>query len=434
MNEQQAINWIHDQLKFGIKPGLKRVEWLLENLDHPENQLKLLHVAGTNGKGSTVSYMRNILEMHGFTVGTFTSPYIEIFNERISINGQPISGSQLVKYVELLQPLSDRLGNTELGRPTEFELITVIALKFFYDSAVDYAIFEVGLGGRLDSTNVINPILSLITMIGYDHTDILGDTLEEISYEKAGIIKSEAPVITNVLENEAFQVIKEQAASKRSPLYRLHEDYHYSWVASRKQGEIFTFVTSDLQIDNIKLSMSGKHQIENATIAIYSIKKISEIEGFSLSIEKIIEGIEKTKWIGRFEIIHTNPTIILDGAHNLEAICTLVNTIEQRYSNEDVHILLSILKNKPIIPMLQTLQENFENITIATFNFFRSYRYKELLPYADNYGIIVSENWKQTIQNFIDSGKTDRVLIITGSLYFISEVRDFLTRTNSETN
>ncbi|WP_054753449.1 bifunctional folylpolyglutamate synthase/dihydrofolate synthase [Piscibacillus salipiscarius] len=208
MNEKEAINWIREQLKFGMKPGLHRVKLLLDKLNHPEKDLKIIHIAGTNGKGSTLSYLKQMLQHHDYTVGTFSSPYIELFNERMSINGTPIPGDQLVYYVEKLKPLCEEVGHTQFGKPTEFEIITCIALQYFKDQRVDYAIFEAGLGGRLDSTNVVSPLLSIITMIGYDHMDILGNSIEEIASEKAGIIKSNIPIVTNEVRQEAYHVIE----------------------------------------------------------------------------------------------------------------------------------------------------------------------------------------------------------------------------------
>ncbi|RPF55468.1 bifunctional folylpolyglutamate synthase/dihydrofolate synthase [Aquisalibacillus elongatus] len=429
MNEQEAIQWIHDQIKFGIKPGLERVEWLLDRLNNPQKELKLIHVAGTNGKGSTVTFLRNIMQEHHFTVGTFTSPYIEVFNERISINGAPIDSDKLVHYVSVIKPLCEELADTtHLGRATEFEIITVIALKYFQDENVDYTIMEVGLGGRLDSTNIINPLLSIITMIGYDHMDILGDTLGKIAYEKAGIIKANTPVITNEIKKEAYEVICQKAISENCSIDHLHEDYEYEWRSSFERGEIFSYQDESLEISSIKLNMVGKHQVENATLSIKSFKKLSEIEGFSISIEKISKGIENSKWVGRFEMVQREPTIIMDGAHNPEALRELIDSLRKRYDDQDVKILMSVVKNKSIKLMVKTLNQYYDDITLTTFDFFKSYSKKELLQKFDIYDIIVSENWKSILDDFIRERDLSKVLVVTGSLYFVSEVREYLIR------
>src|SRR5690606_15259339 len=206
--------------------GLSRMEWMMERLGHPENKIKAIHVAGTNGKGSTVSYLRNILQEAGYKVGTFTSPYIEAFNERISVNGKPISNDEIVSLLQVIKPLAEELEETELGGPTEFEVITAMALYHFGQASdIDFVIMEVGLGGRLDSTNVITPLISVITSIGFDHMNILGDTIEEIAAEKAGIIKRYVPVITAVDQQKAIEVISKKAKEEKSPFYQLGTDF-----------------------------------------------------------------------------------------------------------------------------------------------------------------------------------------------------------------
>ncbi|MGM8214251.1 bifunctional folylpolyglutamate synthase/dihydrofolate synthase [Bacillaceae bacterium W0354] len=433
MNEQQAIEWIHQQIKFGIKPGLKRVEWLLKHFDHPEKKLKTIHVAGTNGKGSTVTYLRNMLQSHGYTIGTFTSPYIEQFNERMSINGDPISGEDLVKYVKDIKPLCEQLAATQLGRPTEFEIITVIAFKYFFDQQVDYAIIEVGLGGRLDSTNVIEkPLLSIITNIGYDHTDLLGETLEEIAFEKSGIIKQHRPIVTNVTQAEAVQVIEKRAREVTAPLYKINQDYSYQWHKSNKIGELFSFKSKELDIDSIQIQMSGKHQVENATLAIFSLLQLFKLEGIQMNQAKVISGVSKAFWLGRFEKISDEPTIILDGAHNVAAVETLIDTLSRRYTNDQIHILLSVVKNKPIDDMIHLLKQNFSNITLTTFDYFKSYRYDELKIISEKHHILVAKDWKKALNKYNNKLQHDDVIIITGSLYFVSEVRRDLLPINRE--
>jgi len=427
MDEQQAISWIHNQLKFGIKPGLKRVEWLLNQLGNPEKKLKLIHVAGTNGKGSTVTYLRHLLQAHDYQVGTFTSPYIELFNERISINGQPISGEDLVKYVELIKPLCEQVGQTELGKPTEFEIITVIAFKYFLDKNVDYAIFEVGLGGRLDSTNVIEkPLLSIITSIGFDHTKILGETIEEITAEKSGIIKESVPVITNVTDPTAIEIIKETAKSNESQLFQINEDYSFKWIQSNEKGEHFTFVSEQISIDSINITMSGKHQIENATLALFSFIKLFELENKNYAIEKIKRGLKESFWIGRFEIIDNDPTIVLDGAHNVEAVETLIDTLNRRFRSEHIYIILSVVKNKPIDGIISKLKEHFRKIIIVPFDYFQSYGYDELKNISEKYNISLELSWKRAFDKLRSDLNDDDCIVITGSLYFVSEVRQDL--------
>src|SRR3954469_23771105 len=205
----EALEWIHARLRLGIKPGLKRMEWMMAKLANPERELKAVHIGGTNGKGSTVTFLQSILEAAGYSVGTFTSPYIEQFNERISVNGKPISDKEILDLTNVIRPLADELEETELGGPTEFEVITAMSFYYFANvNQVDIVLYEVGLGGRFDSTNIIQPIASVITNIGLDHTNILGHTYEEIAFEKAGIIKEGTPTFTAVKNKNAIRVIK----------------------------------------------------------------------------------------------------------------------------------------------------------------------------------------------------------------------------------
>ncbi len=213
---KEAISWIHGRLKFGVKPGLLRMEKLMEKLEHPEKNIRAIHVAGTNGKGSTVSFIRSVLQEAGYTVGTFTSPYMITFNERISVNGMPITDEEWRTLVTDIKPIVDELDKTDAGTVTEFEIITACAFLYFAKRAdIDFVIFEAGLGGTFDSTNIVKPLLSVITSIGHDHMAILGNTIEEIAGQKAGIIKNSIPVITGVNQPEALGVIEAEAEKSR---------------------------------------------------------------------------------------------------------------------------------------------------------------------------------------------------------------------------
>ncbi|WP_027963564.1 bifunctional folylpolyglutamate synthase/dihydrofolate synthase [Halalkalibacillus halophilus] len=425
MKEKQAIEWIHEQLNFGIKPGLKRVEWLLEKLNNPHKEIKSVHVAGTNGKGSTVTYLRHLFESHGFVVGTFTSPYIEIFNERVSINGQPIKGDDLAKYVEQIKPLAKQLANSDLGPPTEFEIITVIAMLYFKDQQVDYAIYEVGLGGRLDSTNVIEPILSIITTIGFDHVHILGETIEEITYEKAGIIKKNTPVVSGVKQSRAKQVIFDKAKETEASLFESSNHYQIE-VNNSNKGVMFHLQT-DLGINfhDVQLQMKGNHQAENAALALYSFLLICKIKEVNFQKEYATKSLYHASWPGRFELVNEKPHVILDGAHNVEAMEALIETINSHYDRNSVHIVLAVIKNKPLDKMLDLLELNFQNITITTFDFQQNYGYYELSEKLENRNINIEINWKKAINQHMKNLRENDVCIVTGSLYFVSTVREY---------
>lgn len=318
-----ALEWIHSLLKFGIKPGLKRVEWLLERTGNPEKQLTLIHIAGTNGKGSTVEYLRSIFNEAEYSVGTFTSPYLITFNERVSINGVPIADEELLHYSRILKPLVEEVSSTSLGSPTEFEVITVISLLYFADKKPDVVLYETGLGGLYDSTNVIAPILSLITNIGFDHMGILGDTLEDIAFQKAGIIKPNTPVITTVEQDSAITVIKQKAKKTKSGLYLLDRDFSVRHLESMDQGERFIFKDFDKTEHEYLISMKGTHQIKNAGLAAAAIMHLVKSGEFNISASEIKKGLNKANWAGRFEKVSQSPDIIIDGAHNQQGVHAL---------------------------------------------------------------------------------------------------------------
>ncbi len=426
MNGQEAIEWIHQQLKFGIRPGLDRVKRLLEQVGNPEQHVKLVHVAGTNGKGSTVTYLRNLLNTHGFRVGTFTSPYIERFEERISLDGEPIDSERLASYIGVLKPICEDISQTSLGPPTEFEIITVLSLMYFNDEEVDFALIEVGLGGRLDSTNVIHPILSLITSIGMDHTDILGDTYEEIAFEKAGIIKTEIPIASNVQGKEAAPVIGKKAEEMKAPYFRLGIDYSYELIPSKGWGERFHVTMDGNRFEHLEIQMKGRHQVKNATLALFALYLLSKKEGFLLDKAEIKQGLLQSKWPGRLEVVYKEPQIVVDGAHNAEAIKELITSVNEQWEPKQVTVLMSVLKGKPFEEMLAFMLENFQKITLTPFDFSHSYRYNELCDKFKNQSINIQKNWKKTIDTFLEQNQPDEVLLITGSLYFVSQVRTYI--------
>ncbi len=422
----EALQWLNSRTTFGIKPGLERMNYMLEQLGHPERRLKTVHVAGTNGKGSTVSFMRHILQEAGYVVGTFTSPYIESFNERISVDGEPISDEDFVELVKKVKPIVETCEATEYGAPTEFEVLTVIALEYFAKVAVPYiSLIETGLGGRLDSTNVITPLVSVITNIGQDHMNILGNTVEEITKEKAGIIKSGFPVVTAVEQPEAEQIIADTAKAKNSKLYRLGKEYKCLDTALHNGNEVFTFQSLFKKLENIEITMKGEHQVKNAATALMSIEYLRQYFSFVIDEEHIRNGLLKTTWQGRFEKVSDKPLTFIDGAHNPEGIETLCDAIKRYYPDKKVHIIFSALKDKPLNDMIEKLDSIADKITFTQFEFNRCAEAKELFELSSSGNKHLKENWLEAIESEKQEigENEEEILIITGSLYFISEVR-----------
>ncbi|OIK16957.1 bifunctional folylpolyglutamate synthase/dihydrofolate synthase [Bacillus sp. MUM 116] len=424
---QEALDWIHARLRLGIKPGLKRMEWMMDKLGNPEAKLKAIHVGGTNGKGSTVTFLRSMLQAQGYNVGTFTSPYIEQFNERISINGKPIRDDEILQLANVIRPLADELEGTELGGPTEFEVITAMSFYYFAEiNPVDIVLYEVGLGGRFDSTNIFMPIASIITNIGLDHTNILGDTYEEIAFEKAGIIKKQTPIFTAVQQPGALKVIEEQAEQKDAPIYRLGQEFTISGHESITSGEIFSLKNGIDSLEELEISLIGRHQTENAAVAITAIQYLNQTGSVSISEQSIREGLKNAYWPGRFEILSEKPMVIIDGAHNDEGIATLVNELKNRYADRNIHIVFAALKDKKFDKMIEQLDQVANQLSFVSFDYPRAATAQDLYESSKSENKEMVVNWQEFLKEAIQAIQPDGMLVVTGSLYFISEAKPLL--------
>lgn len=420
----KALDWIHGTLRLGIKPGLSRMEKMLDMLGHPEKETKWIHVAGTNGKGSTLTFLRSVLEAEGYRIGTFTSPYIERFNERISVNNEPISDDMILKLANRVAPLASELAKTDLGPPSEFEIITTMMFLYFADyDQIDFGIIEVGLGGRLDSTNVLTPLISVITTIGLDHMEFLGNSLEEIAFEKGGIIKQSVPVISGVTQPNVIDVLQKLADKENAPFYYYGKDFNSKNIAKNA----FTFYTEKLELPDLVIGLKGHHQIQNASVAIQTLLILKEEKLISLNKNSIYQGLEEAFWAGRLETIQGMPDFVLDGAHNPEGIQALMNHLK---GEEHVELLISILSDKDYGSMIQSLKKLQQiRLHLTTFDFPRSFSKEDVRRISKEYGINAVPNWKEFISEK-QATKSTSTVYISGSLYFISEVRKFLLNKN----
>ncbi|HAX72705.1 MAG TPA: bifunctional folylpolyglutamate synthase/dihydrofolate synthase [Firmicutes bacterium] len=418
----EVVEWINSQLKFGMRPGLERMEAALLRLSNPHEQIKTIHIAGTNGKGSTVTYLSSILQSAGYQVGTFTSPYIEYFNERICINNEMISDDDLAWCANVIKPIVEDINKTEMGPFTEFEIITLLSFVYFKNHEVDVVIYEVGLGGRLDATNVIKPLVCGITNIGHDHQAILGDTLESIALEKLGIVKSGVPLFSSVEEPKLLDLFKSYCADLGSSFVPALELYPVSNV--QMTTELMTFDWPDLT--GIELSMKGQHQIKNATLAYSIINFLKEKRIFNVSDVCLYRGIKEAYWKGRFEVLNDYPPVIIDGAHNQEGMKELCETVQSLYPHHQKHFVVSILGDKDCDEMFGMIREVADKVYFTTFDFHRAQSAESLfLSYGDN-SAAYHENFEVVLEHLLSEIEDNDCLIITGSLYFISSVRKFL--------
>lgn len=439
---EEALTWLYSLKGRKDNKGIERVTWFLEKVGNPHKCIKTIHVTGTNGKGSTVAFMRSLLQESGERVGTFTSPFIQCFNERIAINGEFIKDHELLQLIERIKPLYQKLLKTKLGAASQFEVVTVMMFMYFAKEDVDVALIEVGIGGRYDATNVITPVVSIITSIDFDHMGILGNTLEQIAFHKVGIIKANIPTVTTVESSKMLKVIEEEARMKNSKVYRYGNAFKVKYCNREEQEvtnsideaweEIFDFESDDLMLKEIKLSLVGKHQIKNAAIALQAILLYWASVNRNLNENDIRMAFRKTTWAGRMEKISDSPKIILDGAHNEAGIDTLVQTLQERYPKRRIYILFSALHEKSYEKMLMKLL-TLEQTQIVTTTFeslkgaltmqgleriMLQERYKERLEFI--------ENDKRAIEEVLGRMEENELLVITGSLYFISDVRAYL--------
>lgn len=423
MTIETALEWIHSRLKFNIRPGLTRIEALLKLLENPEKELSMLHIAGTNGKGSTVAFTRGILEQLGLTVATFTSPFIETFGERMAINGHPIPDEKLIKYVEQLKPLVEEMDkDARLAGITEFEIITALAFRYFADEHVDVALIEVGLGGLLDSTNVIQPVATAITTIGMDHMDILGDTLEKIAAQKAGIIKPYTPLVTGKIADEALGVIAETAQTNQAKHYQYGIDYQVEIL----ENERFNYKDDEIHLLNLEKSLLGLHQIDNAALAVKLTMVYAHKVGLSLSEEAIRVGLRRTFWPARMEEVSQAPLTLLDGAHNVHAMQRLLENLKNEFSGRKITILFSALVTKDITEMIKMLQTvDNSKLILTTFDYPKALKLEDF-AYLEKENVTLAEDWKSTYAALKENLHEDDVLLMTGSLYFMSQIRAYI--------
>ncbi|EHJ57241.1 FolC protein [Streptococcus urinalis FB127-CNA-2] len=418
MTYEEVLDWIHSQLKFGIKPGIERVKWLLNELGNPHQQLTAVHVVGTNGKGSTVNYLQTIFSSVGYEVGSFTSPYIMDFRERISLNGNMISKEDLVFLANHIKPIVERLPiETGFEPATEFEIITVMMCYYFGKvHPVDIAFIEAGLGGLYDSTNVFHAKAVICPSIGLDHQDILGKTYQEIAHQKVGVLTAGEPFIFATEKQSVEKVFLTEANEKSCPTYQFDKDF---FITSRDNG--FDFEYKNFRITNIVLDMKGKHQMINASLVIMTCLLLNK-DFPKLSADLIKLGLEKSHWLGRTELLSSH--LMIDGAHNRESVEALVKVMQNDYSDKKIHILFSAINTKPIDDMLAMLEEIGE-LTVTSFHYPRAVA---LDQYPQKYRKVTQfQDWLKSYQ---EDSETDFYLI-TGSLYFISEVRQYWLKKNN---
>jgi dihydrofolate synthase / folylpolyglutamate synthase len=428
MNYKEAIEYIENTGKFGINLGLQRIERLCTLLGNPEKNLKIIHVGGTNGKGSTTTFISSVLMKQGYRVGIYTSPYIERFTERIKINETEIREEEIASNVNEMLPLIEVLISEGLEHPTEFEIITAAAFKYFKDNKVDFVVLEVGLGGRYDATNVVTPIISVITTISLDHVNILGDTLEKIAFEKAGIIKENIPVVIYPQEEKVMEVLLGACEEKNSKPFFVR-DIEFEILSDTEDGIIFN-ASSQINYNKLIIKLLGEHQVLNCLTALKGIEVLQGM-GYQIGVEAIYNGFRAAAWPGRFEIITQDPHIVLDGGHNIQGIHGLVEASKKYFKNKKIRIVCGMLKDKNYEEMIRELMNISDNFITVTPNNPRALPGKELKKAIVDLGkaAVAVDSIREAVEIGLREIKSGEVLLFCGSLYMIGEARTIINNT-----
>lgn len=434
----EALEFLGRRERKVIKPGLERIKRLLEILGNPHKNKKIIHIAGTKGKGSTAVFITNLLISHGFKVGLYTSPHLQCFRERISINKKLIEsryfGENIFKIKDIYE--NDPIFK-EIGEPTLFEILTALAFKYFEENNVDFIVLEVGLGGRLDATNIIDkPLVSIITTIDYDHTEILGNTIKEIAFEKAGIIKENSPIVTSKQREEAIEVIKNKAKELNSKIYIEGIDFINYNLNFYKDRTIFSYKSDKYIFKDIEIKLLGKYQVSNSSLAIKAIEIIEEKNFFKLNEKKLREGLFNSFIAGRGEIIEKFGKIfIIDGSHNVVSISELKEFIKTYFNYDKINLIFGVLGDKDIEGILKVLIPITEKVIFTAPEGAKERRvppfklndiFKKLNPNSQTF---VSKNIREAFEEsfrFFDN----RPIVVTGSFYVAGEFRTLLNKYN----
>lgn len=429
MNYNEVVNYIETSMKFGCRPGLERTAKLLDFLGNPHKRLRLIHVAGTNGKGSTTAMLANILSSAGYRTGMYVSPHLYRNTERMTIDGTEITEEDFVSFALEVMDKVKLMREKGLEEPTQFEMYTAMAFLYFERKKVDFAVIEVGLGGRYDATNVIDPLLSVITSISYDHMDILGNTIEKIAYEKAGIIKEGSTVVMYPqLFPEAAAVIEDVCSEKKVSLIKADassivlKDYSAG-------GQIIDFKYMDYDIREMRLPLIGDHQINNAAVALTAIAELNRI-GHTVGAEAVRKGIETVKWPCRLSIVSTEPLILIDGAHNEDGINSLQSALAKYFSSKKIIFVIGMLKDKDygyairkLIPMAHYVVAT-EPVSDRSLE--ASAMAEAVKPYCSS--ISAEPDIIKAIERAKELYDKDCMICVCGSLYLAGSAYEYINR------
>jgi dihydrofolate synthase/folylpolyglutamate synthase len=424
---QEAIDYLFGLQKHGIKLALSNSFKLMELLGEPHRKFRSVHVAGTNGKGSTAAFIGGVLQAAGYRVGLYTSPHLVSFTERIRINGAPISEARVV---ELAQRVRDCCrgaaapdGQGPLN-PTFFEVTTAVAFTYFAEEKIDIGVIETGMGGRLDSTNVITPLVSVITNIDLEHQEFLGTTLEQIAAEKAGIIKPGVPIVTGAVQPEALRVIEREAASKNAPLYCLSRDFTGKNLTSG-HDQVFDYQGIKRSSDAMRIAMRGRYQVDNACLALAAVECLQNA-GIPVEDSALRRGLDQTRWEGRLERVADRPDIYLDGAHNPASAKKLAEAVrDMKPAYRRIILIIGILGDKDYRGVLSELAPLADHVVATKARYSRAMDVPTLAAEIEKLhaSVDTAETVEEALAKAVAAASPDDLVLITGSLYVVGDAR-----------
>lgn len=425
MNYRQAETYLNSLDFRGMRLGLDRTKALLKRLGDPHKNFKIVHVAGTNGKGSTSAMISSILTQAGIKTGLYVSPHLETFRERIQVNGRMISRAEAA---ELIARIKETVESPGAPKVTYFEFMTAMAFLHFKKVGVETAVVEVGLGGRFDSTNVVDPAVSIITCVAMDHRRHLGSSLKSIAREKCGIIKRGRPLICGTRDKDVARFIRERARAKGAPVWMIRKEYDNKRLSPEAKGERFNFWSVKGAFENVKAPLVGGSQVDNASMAILAALLLRG-QGLAVGDSAILEGLKSVKLPARFEIVSDSPVVILDGAHNTKAASALRATLVERYGPGHINFIFGAMVDKDYKRMLKTLRPAAKSLTFFRANVPRAAGLREMMAASADKAIPTRaiEDPKNVV-DFILGGREDEIFCVTGSFYMIGELRPILRR------
>jgi dihydrofolate synthase/folylpolyglutamate synthase len=428
MNYEEAIDFIHSSYKFGSKLGLDNIRELLKRLGNPQSKLDIIHIAGTNGKGSTASFVNQILIEAGYKVGLFTSPYLEYFNERIRVDNILIDEDDLIRGVLKIKNAIDKMVEDGHNHPTEFEIVTALGFLHFLDKKVDIVVLEVGLGGRFDATNVIEESMaSVITSISKDHTHILGNTLEEIAFEKSGIIKENGHVYVYPQKIQAEKVI-ENISAKRGAIFKTYDISQVKNIEFTEKGSVFDIEIEEMIYKNLEIKMLGRHQVYNSTLAVMMLDDLNRRGLVNIEEKHYRSGLLNTRWNGRLEIISENPLILIDGAHNEDGARALSEALSEYYKSKKKILCIGVLKDKDLDVILEYVLPHFDEVVVTEPCNPRALGFRELEEKIKERGksVIAIKELDEAIETTLKKKEGYDLFVFSGSLYLIGEIRKYI--------